>query len=92
MWAVAKPQGTGQDEFLLYYTGSNGSWSTDQTRAARWIDRRDAWQAIKDNRYHGIAETVFVSNPRKADPDQERVREELMLVRQRPFVPSANNM
>src|SRR5262249_11939308 len=68
MWAVAKRYSQG--ELLLYYTGSNGNWSNDQTRAARWIDARDAWQAIKDNNFSGVAELVFVSNPRKADPDQ----------------------
>ena len=75
MWAVAK---TFHEGDMLYYTGSNGNWSNDQTRAARWIDRRDAWQAIKDNGYVGRAVTVFVSNPRKADPDQY-VAEEVMV-------------
>jgi len=83
MWAVAKKYGEGD---LLYYVGSNGNWSSDQTRAARWIDRRDAWQAIKDNGYVGRAETVFVNNPRRADPDQYLPEEVLT------NAPSAKNM
>jgi len=88
MWAVAKPYSQG--EILMYYIGSNGNWSNDQTRAARWIDRCDAWQAIKDNGIAGVAITVFVSNPRRADPDQLNPEETLIGVR--PFVPSAKNM
>ena len=80
MWAVAKPYSQG--EILMYYTGSNGNWSNDQTRAARWIDRRDAWQAVKDNGYVGVAITVWVSNPRKADPDQFIPEEVLVAAKQ----------
>jgi len=59
MWAVAKDFGDGA---RLYYTGVNGNWSSDRRRAARWVDRRDAWEAIKLNGYVGRARTVFLND------------------------------
>jgi hypothetical protein len=65
MWAVFKCDGDG----YLWYVGSNGNWSSDSLRAARWPDRRDAWQAVLDNDYVSRAHTVWLDNV-QVDPNQ----------------------
>jgi hypothetical protein len=66
MWAIYKLN----DDKPLWYVGSNGNWSNDRSRAARWPDRRDAWQAIKDNGYVGRANTGWVDTNTLVNPNQ----------------------
>jgi hypothetical protein len=67
---VYKSNGPG----FLYYTGANGNWSSDPVCAARWCDRRDAWQAIVANGYVGRARTTWLdyhgASPKQVVPEE----------------------
>jgi len=86
MWAIATVFHEGD---RVYYTGCNGQWSSDRVRAARWIDRRDAWIAIKENGYVGRAETVWLDrqNDRERPSPSQYIPEEVLAT-----APSARNL